>query len=105
MARFSGMVGFIKTQETSPGVYSEVTTKVKYSGDVLRDSRSWENGNYLNDNLRIGNRFSIVADKFAIENYSYMRFIEWMGASWKITNVEIQRPRLILTVGDKYNEP
>lgn len=33
-----------------------------------------------------------------------MRYIEFMGAKWKITNIEVQYPRLILTVGGVYNE-
>lgn len=52
----------------------------------------------------VSNEFSIVADPFAYANFHSMRFIEYMGAKWKISNVEVQYPRLILTVGGVYNE-
>lgn len=105
MAKFRGIIGFSDTQETAPGVYSEVITEHTYSADVLRDTRSWEKGGNLNDNLTVNNRFSIVADPFANQNFQQMRYIKWMGSAWKITGVEVQRPRLILTVGGVYNAP
>ena len=63
-----------------------------------------ETGTSLNDNLNISNEFSIIADPFAYENFQNMRYIVFMGAKWKITSVEVQYPRLILTVGGVYNE-
>ena len=33
-----------------------------------------------------------------------MRYVEFMGAKWKISSVEVQYPRLILTVGGVYND-
>ena len=105
MAKFFGKIGFTKTEETAPGVYREVTTERDYRGDVLRNTRKWENGEHLNDDLNVNNQISIVADAYANENFFAMRYISWMGASWKITNVEVQRPRLILTIGGVYNKP
>ena len=110
MARFSGTVGYLKTMETDPdnhpGVYKEVLIERRYYGDVLSNSRKWDqNGNYLNDNLAINNRISIVADRFARENLGAMRFVRWIGDTWKVSNAEIQYPRIILTLGGQYHEP
>ena len=105
MAKFFGKIGFIETVMTAPGVYKEETTERDYRGDVLRNTRKWENGEYLNDDLNVNNRISIVADAYANENFFAMRYISWMGAYWKITDVEVQRPRLILTIGGVYNKP
>lgn len=105
MAKFFGKIGFTKTEETAPGVYREATTERDYRGDVLRNTRKWENGEHLNDDLNVNNQISIVADAYANENFFAMRYISWMGAYWKITNVEVQRPRLILTIGGVYNKP
>jgi hypothetical protein len=33
-----------------------------------------------------------------------MRWLEWKGTKWKVTSVEIERPRMILTIGDVYNQ-
>ena len=109
MARFSGTVGFIRTVETDPeehpSVYNEVFTERRYYGDVLSNSRRWDQNGNLNDNLVINNRISIVADKFATENMGAMRCVRWHGDTWKITNVELQYPRVILTIGGQYHEP
>ena len=105
MAKFFGTIGFTTTEETAPGVFRAVTTERDYRGDVLRNTRKWENGEHLNDDLNVNNQISIVADAYANENFFAMRYISWMGAYWKITNVEVQRPRLILTIGGVYNKP
>lgn len=105
MARFVGPIGISSTSETSPGVHREAITEKVYKGDILRDSRRWESSQQLNDNLVVSNRISIVADAYAYANFSAMRYVVWEGVSWKITNIEIQRPRLILTLGGIYNAP
>ncbi len=105
MAKFHGIVGYVKSEEseTAPGAYNEVVTERPCSGDILRNTKRWENGEKVNDNLTIDNRFSIIADEFAISNIQIMRYLKIMGSSWKITSFEIQRPRIILTVGGVYN--
>jgi hypothetical protein len=32
-----------------------------------------------------------------------MRYVEFMGTKWKITNIEVQYPRLTLSIGGEYN--
>jgi hypothetical protein len=105
MAKFHGVIGYIKNEEkeTAPGVYQEVVTERPCSGDIIRDTKRWENGDRVNDNLTIDNRFSIIADEYAISNIQIMRYLTIRGSSWKITSYEIQRPRIILTVGGVYN--
>lgn len=105
MAKFHGKIGYIKTEETEPGsgVYTEIAMEFPYVGDILRSNLSWERNDNLNDDLNVSNRFSIVADAFAYENFPYIRYVTWMGSKWKVNSVEIQRPRLILTVGGVYN--
>ena len=56
-----------------------------------------------NDNKDVANELSIVADPYAFQHFSNMRFVEHMGVKWKITAVKPQPPRLILTVGGIYN--
>ena len=57
----------------------------------------------INDNILLANVVSILADPFAIENCSYMAYAEIMGTKWKISEVEVQYPRLILTIGGVWN--
>jgi hypothetical protein len=103
MAKFYGSIGFAHTTETSPGVHVEDFIEYVYAGDVIRNTRRLEPGDSLNDNINVSNLISIIADPFANQNFHKMRYVRWMGASWKITNVEVQRPRLILTIGGVFN--
>jgi len=105
MARFYGKVGFVfGSIETRPGVWVESKSERNYYGDVMKRRISWEKGDSINDNIKIGNQFSILADEYAETHMYAMKWIEWKGVKWKITSVEIERPRMILTIGDVYNE-
>lgn len=103
MAKFYGAVGYAVTEETKPGVWEEKITERMYYGDLSSNTRRLQSTERLNDNINIANEISIVADPFANENFHSMRYVEFMGAKWKITNVEVQYPRLILSVGGVYN--
>jgi len=103
MAKFFGKVGYAETSETSPGVWEEVIVDKCYYGDVLKIARRLQNSGGLNDNVIINNEISIVADPFAYNNFFNIRYVEWSGVKWKITNVTIQTPRLILSIGGVYN--
>ena len=103
MAKWFGMIGYAETVETSPGVWKEQITKREYFGDLTRNARRLQSADNVNDNLEITNTLSIVSDPYAMENFHAMRYAEFMGARWKITNVEVQYPRLLLTLGGVYN--
>lgn len=103
MAKFYGVIGYAETAETTPGVWTEQITERNYYGDLIRNSRRLQTADQLNDDINISNEISIVADPFAYENFHSMRYVEFMGTKWKITNVEVQYPRLILSVGGVYN--
>lgn len=103
MAKFYGEIGYAVRTETKPGVWKDTITPKNYSGDVIKDTRRWQPGENLNDNLTINNQISIVADAFANENFPKMVYIKWLGSYWKISNIDVQRPRLILTLGGVYN--
>lgn len=103
MAKWYGLIGFAETVEISPGVYEEKITEHQYYGDVVRDTRRLQNSSQLNDNVNISNNISIIADPFANNNFHSIRYIEYMGAKWKVESVEVQYPRLVLTIGGVYN--
>lgn len=104
MDKWFGKVGYSETVETAPGVWTPQVTVHEYYGDVKRNTTSWAgNSDSTNDNLTVNRQVSIVADPFAIENFYSMKWIEYLGARWKITSVEPQFPRLLLTLGGVYN--
>lgn len=105
MSKFFGRIGYAVNNEIRPGVWADKVIVREYYGDVIRDTRQYQTSDSLNDNLNVSNQFSIVADPFAYENFHAMKYIEYMGTKWKISNVEVQYPRLILSVGGVYNEP
>lgn len=104
MGKWYGVVGYAKPVEVRPGIWKDEITERTYFGDVIRNTSRWSaSPDSTNDNLNINNMISIVADPFAYDNFHLMKYVEFMGAKWKISNVEAQRPRIILTVGGLYN--
>lgn len=103
MAKWFGKIGYAETVETTPGVWKEQIAVRDYYGDLTRNTRRLKSADKVNDDLNISNELSIVSDPYAINNFHSMRYVEFMGTKWKITNVEVQYPRLILTLGDGYN--
>lgn len=103
MAKFYGAIGYGISEETTPGVWKDRIVERNYYGELLRNTRRIQNSEYLNDNINISNEISIIADPYANENFHLMRYVTFMGAKWKINSVEVQYPRLILSIGDVYN--
>ena len=103
MAKFYGAVGYAVTEENTPGVWDERIIERMYYGELIRNTRKLQSTEYLNDDINISNEISILADPFAYANFHSMRYVDFMGAKWKIISVEVQYPRLILTVGGVYN--
>jgi len=103
MAKFYGKVGYGISTETSKGVWEDVITDKNYSGDIVKNSQRLVSSGTLNDNVTISNDISIIADLFASENFYCIRYVEYLGVKWKVTNVEVQYPRLILSMGGVYN--
>jgi hypothetical protein len=103
MAKYHGKVGYAELNETAPGVWSETIIEREYNGDLLQNSRRLQTTDQVNSDLTISNRISIVADPFAITHFHTMRYAEYAGVKWTVTNAEVAYPRLVLTLGGVYN--
>ena len=103
MAKFYGKIGYANTVETKPGVYEEQIVERYCYGDLIRNTRRLQSADQVNDDINISNEISIVADPYATNNFHTMRYAVFMGTKWKISNVEVSYPRLILTLGGVYN--
>lgn len=105
MTRFYGKVGYGESVEVSDGVWEDVITEVSYFGDVTQNSRRLTEGLSVNDNVFLSNSISIVADDRAMQNIRAIRYVEWAGSLWTVSNVTVQPPRLLLRLGEPYNGP
>lgn len=104
MPRWYGKIGYGVTEETSPGVWTEEIVEREYYGDIIRNLRRLETSDQVNDNISITNEISILSDPYALENFHSIRWIEFMGTKWKVSSVEVQYPRLTLSLGGVYND-
>lgn len=105
MPKFYGKIGYGETTERSPGVWVDKIVERNYYGDVLRNSRRLSETDKINYDLSVGNSISVVADAYANEHFFAIRYVQWAGALWTVSEVEVQRPRLILSLGGVYNGP
>lgn len=105
MPKFYGVIGYGETVETAPGVFEDQITERAYFGDVVKNTRRLKEGEGLNNDLSVGNSISVVADAYASEHFFAIRYIQWAGALWTVSEVEVQSPRLLLRLGEVYNGP
>lgn len=103
MSKFHGIIGFISTYEKEPGVWAEQKIEREYYGDVVRNIRKWVDNNQVNNDINVNNSISIIADSYAHENVYAMKYIHFGGAIWNINSIDIQWPRIILSIGGLYN--
>lgn len=102
MAKWFGKVGYVIRVEKSPGVYMDQKVERDYFGDTVKLTSNWQGNSHVNDDIVINDSISIVSDPFAYENFSHIRYVEYMNSKWKVTGVEVQYPRLLLTLGGPY---
>lgn len=102
MAKYYGYIGFATQVESEPGIWTDAIERRPYKGDVVRSGRRYESSDNINDNFTINNSFSIISDAFLYSHIPAMRYIEYLGAKFKITSVDIERPRVTISVGGVY---
>lgn len=105
MAKYYGTIGYAVMEEsqTSPGIWMDTIVEKSHYGDVIRRSSRWQMAQQVNDNLVMNVQISIMADTYATQNYSSIKYAVWEGVKWKVITAEPQRPRIILTLGGVYN--
>ena len=103
MAKYYGKIGYYDYTETAPGVHTKIITERSYKGDLIRNTKKFQNSGYVNDNISISNQISIVADPYAFKNFHKIQYVEWMGNKWTVSDIEVQYPRLVLSIGGIYN--
>jgi len=106
MTKFAGKVGFAPEEyEERPGVWKKKPNVYRYRGEILKNTRSLNDGTKVNDDITVGVSISIVADAYAREHFHDLLFVEWQGVKWKVSSVEPLHPRLVLRLGGRYHGP
>jgi hypothetical protein len=105
MTRFFDKVGYGIPSTQVDGVWSDSIVERAYYGDVLETMTSNEEADKVNNDIRLQQRVSVVADGFALENFSRIKYVSWMGSLWAVISVRVERPRLILALGGIYDGP
>jgi hypothetical protein len=103
MAKFYGKIGFIKTEEVEPDIWKPATVEKFYYGDINRNQRRWQGTESINDDIEVSNEISIVMDDFLQKNAGYLKWVEFMGAKWKISSITHDYPRITITLGGVWN--
>lgn len=104
MSKWCGKIGYLQTMETEPGVWEDdVINERLYYGELIRNRKLYQNSGGVNDDINLSNQISIIADPFVMQNFQHMKYVEIANVKWKISDIEVQYNRLILTIGGVYN--
>lgn len=102
--KWEGKIGYSITSEIEPGLYEGKIKEYFCFGDLITDRRKRITTD-INDNISLSNVLSIIMDPFIYQNCSHIIYVEIMGDKWKVSDIEVNYPRLNLTIGDVYNGP
>lgn len=105
MARFHGLIGFVEQSESAPGVWdTAAVTKRYYYGDIVKDhSFLVTSSNSTNDDIRVSNKLSVLSDNYMRTHLKSIRFAVMNGTPWRVTEIEVDDRRVLLTLGEVYN--
>lgn len=102
MTRYSGLVGYGQQVEVEPGVWDTEDKEVMMKGDLLRQNANIQDSG-INDKVSLNHRVSLIGDAYAFDNYYNMKWVTVNGFKWTVSAIELQRPRLIVTLGGIWN--
>lgn len=103
MAKFYGPVGYVVDTPDGVDITTQRPYEKNYKGDLVKNRRKLQDGVSTADDIVLSNQISIVADPYAMSHIFAIRYVKWMGSPWKVIEVEVEYPRLILTIGGLYN--
>lgn len=104
MTKFFGRVGYVSSVRVG-GVVEDVPVERELYGEEKRNSRYFRQGDNVLGEVSVQTRLEVMADAFALENYRDIRYVWWAGVATTVDQVTVERPRLILALGDRYNGP
>ena len=101
--KWFGKIGYGIDTETAPGVWEQEFVERDYYGEIREINSHWDRTDTLNDEMKINCKISIIADEFALNQFPFIKYCEYNGHKWKVSDISPKHPRLILTLGGLYN--
>lgn len=102
--KYHGKLGFVLTEQTSPGTWTPRTEIREVTGDVLQRTIRESDTQTINPDVTFDQQISFLYDSFMTQNMFVMEWIEWMGKRFKISKIDIRPPRMIITMGKEWIE-
>lgn len=103
MSKFCGKVGYGITKQVKPGVWEEIIEEKDVVGDLLKNTYRQNVSSSVNPKIVLNNTVSVILDPYMLQNYNLIRYISFRGIAWNVDSVEVQYPRLVLTLGGEYH--
>lgn len=103
MAKFHGKIGYSILNNDNYGVYTNSFIEKDAVGDWNTHRVRVKSTNGVNDDFTLVNTLSIISNPFAMANLFNIKYAVYKGIKWKVTDIEEHYPRIILTIGDRYN--
>lgn len=104
MNKWYGIVGYVEDVETEPGIWTQKVTEKNYYGDIVKNTSRWtQSTTGLNDNTTVDSQIRILADPFAKQHFSSIKFVEFMGAVWEVSSITPEYPRIVVSMGGLWN--
>jgi hypothetical protein len=107
--KWHGKVGFETQVEVSLGpgkatVWKPEIVERHYYGDIMPTRKRYDNGDKVNNDISITNQISLISDPYGNQNFYNMKWIEWRGRKWQITEITVEPPRLTVNLGGEYQD-
>lgn len=102
MNRFYGRIGFVKTEELSPGKFGEKVEERKYYGEFLSSGYDRDYNQAIIPNINLNNRISLLTDQYAFENAEYIAYIVIAKTKWAVRGILFEGRRCICTLKGIY---
>lgn len=102
MAKSLVAIGYSHKSVPVRGTAVEVITERPAYADISRAQLLPGTAESVNTDLTVNNSISFVADAYANENAFAIRYVDWAGTAWRVAEVTVQQPRLVLRLAGVY---
>ena len=103
--RYRDKIGFADQRRTAPGVFQEMIIERVYGGEIVKYSSHYESSATVNGVPKLRNQISVIGDPYILDNHAFIRYAWFHGVRHEVTSIEITDRRVILDLGDVYQDP